>query len=309
MGISEILNSVLSIFVMILPGFALRRMKLLDQKHIGGLTTLVANVFLPCMVIDAMQMPFSREVWENCLTVMKVVLYALVIALLLTWLMVKLVKVSRNQLGVLFFMLLFSNTGFMGMPLLNALWGQEALFYAAILELATDIFMFTIGIAAIQYSAGEKARLSFRMLLTPGLFSVIVGLVLFLNNWTLPGFLGDGVELLGSATSATAMVIVGAMLGGMSLKQLLGDRKIYAVTFVRLFLVPAAVFVLLRLIMGDFSLVANSMVVLFSMPAAALSAILAEKYGADSEFGTKGVMLSTVLSVLTIPLWTLLLTL
>lgn len=109
--------------------------------------------------------------------------------------------------------------------------------------------------------------------------------------------------MVGDATTPLTMFLIGYQLGGMKLKEILGDRNVYAVSFVKLIVVPVLALVALRLLTGEFSLMEKVLILSFAMPAASMSAIFSQQYRGEAAFATKTVLLSTLLSVITIPVF------
>ena len=307
MGTIESLTSLAMIFVMIIPGLFLGRKNIVTEDQTAGLTTVVVNLTWPCLIIDSMQMPFSFEILKNSGFVTVIMLVIFVISYLISLLIVKFVKMDKSHRHLFTFMIMFANTGFMGIPIINAVYGEEATFYAAIYEMVANILIFTVGIMLIQMAADKNLRMHPRELLTPGLIAVIIGFLLFVLGITLPGFLGKSVYILGAATTPITMVAIGTMIGRMKVKDIFSSGTIYLMSFITLIIIPAITYLLLFVIMGESSLLAKVLVIDFAMPAAMCSAIFSRQYGADYEFASKGVMISTMLSMVTIPLFTILL--
>lgn len=121
MLILSILKSLVMIFIMILPGIFFRKFTPMTVENSDGVNSFLVNLAWPCLVIDAMQIPFS-----------------------------KMLRLTKTKMYLTIFMLMFGNTGFIGLPVIKALYGTEALFYAAIAELVNDTLLFTVGMACIQ---------------------------------------------------------------------------------------------------------------------------------------------------------------
>ena len=274
-----------------------------------GLTAIVTNLTWPCLVIDAMQIPFSFEVLKSCgyITVVLLVLFG--VSFLLSRLLVKITKMDKKHSYLFTFMIMFANTGFMGIPIINAIYGKDATFYASIAEMVNDIFLFTVGILLIQLSAGKQLRMDPKEFLTPGIFGVIIGFLLFLLNIQLPGFLGDSISIIGSATTPITMVAIGMQIGRMKIRDIFSGGTVYIMSFVKLLIIPAISYFIFFIVLNDSSLLAKVVTLDFAMPAAMCSAIFAQQYGADHEFTSKGVLISTLLSIATIPVFTIILSL
>jgi predicted permease len=307
MAIMEIINSLCMIFIMIIPGIIFRKKGLIDTNQSKGISTIVVNLTWPCLVIDAMQVKFSQEIFKRSQYIFVVVLLVFAIAFIVGFLLVKMLKIKQEQGGIFAFMLVFANTGFMGIPVINALYGKEAVFYASIIEMVNDIMLFTVGIMLIQLSAGIKTKISFKEFLTPGMIGVIIGYVMFLCNFQLPGFLGHSVNIIGSATTPLTMFVIGIQIGELRFKELLGNGSIYVMSFVKLLIIPIIALLIMRFIFDDTSLLAKVLIISFAMPVAACTTIFSQQYNADVGFATKGVLLSTVVSVATIPIFAMIL--
>ncbi|MDD5986211.1 MAG: AEC family transporter [Eubacteriales bacterium] len=306
-SIGESLNSLAMIFLMIVPGIICAKAKVLTPEQTGGINSLVANVTWPCLVVDAMQIDFSVTMLKQCGYSMIIMIIVFAAALGLAVLLGRCMSMKKQQSYIMTFMLIFANTGFMGIPVINALYGKEAVFYASIVEMVNDIFMFTVGIMLIQIAAGTAKKMELRSLLSPGMFGVIIGFLLFLFDIRLPGFLGRSVNLIGAATTPLSMIVIGLQVGQQSIRQLVGDIRMYVMSFMKLIVIPLIVFVIMIFILHDTSMLAKVLILEFAMPVAACTVIFSAQYKADVAFATRGVLLSTVLSIITIPLFTILL--
>ena len=205
------------------------------------------------------------------------------------------------------FMFLQGNTGFIGIPVIKALYGTNALFYAAIVEFANDIFLFTIGVLLIQMSAGVSLKIRPLDLLSPGLVGVIVGIVMFIMDFRLPDLLGGSIEMIGNATTPLTMFSIGFQLGSIRLKEFFKEWQVYAVLFVKLMIVPAITVIILMILSEEIALLEKVIIILFAMPIASVASIFSQQYKGEVEFATKSVLLSTVLSLVTVPIFAILL--
>ena len=178
-----------------------------------------------------------------------------------------------------------------------------AVFYAAIVELINDILIFTVGILLIQLSAGANLKVGFKQFINPGLIGVIIGLVLFLLNIQLPNLIGGSIEMIGNATTPLTMFCIGFQIGGLKFKEIAGDFQVYAICFVKLLIVPVLTLLVVKLWAGDFSMLEKVLIIGFAMPVGAVASIFSQQYKGEAAFATKSVLLSTVLSLITIPIF------
>ena len=157
MVVWPILSSLIMIFILIIPGVFFKKKNILTEDQNGAINSIVVNLTWPCLVIDAMQMKFSLEVLKDSAYILVVCLLILAIIFAISFPIAKLIKLPKTKQYLTVFMLLFGNTGFIGIPVIKALYGTDAVFYAAIVELINDILIFTVGILLIQLSAVKSA--------------------------------------------------------------------------------------------------------------------------------------------------------
>lgn len=302
-----ILNSLIMIFILIVPGLFFRKRGLLTENQNDAISSIVVNLTWPCLVIDAMQIQYSLQTLKDTgyISAMAAIIFAVLI--LISVPLAKLLRMSKTKQYVTIFMMMFGNTGFIGIPVIKALYGINAIFFAAIVELINDVFLFTLGIVLIQLSAGAQLKINPRQFLNPGLIGVIIGLTLFLLNIQLPELFGGCIEMIGNATTPLTMFVIGFQLGGLKLKEIAGDWKVYAVCFMKLLIVPVAALIVAKLWAGDLTLLEKVLVVSFAMPVASVSAIFSQQYKGEAAFATKTVLLSTVFSIITIPIFAIIL--
>lgn len=307
MGISEIIAPLAMLFMIIIPGFVFSRKNLINEIQSNGISTVIINLTWPCLIIDAMQVGFSKEVLINCGYISVIIIAASVIAFILAKILCKAIKLETYKTYLFTFMLLFANTGFMGIPIINALYSKEAVFYAALLDMVFDIFIYTVGIMLIQKSTSASAKASFKEFLSPGVFAIVLGFTMFLFDFRLPETIGGSVRLIGAATTPLAMFLIGYQLGKINMKELLGDINIYVLAAAKLLVIPAILFAIMHFTIGNDSLLAKVIVLEMSMPVAACTVLFTQQYRGDVAFATKGVLLTSVLSILTIPIFAIIL--
>lgn len=305
MGAIDVILALAKVFLMILPGYILVKLNLFSKTHSEAVSGLITTVTYPCLVISAMQMEFSWEILNNCKYVVLIFISVVLVAMGISKLLTLIVKLPATQTGIMAFMMVFGNTGFLGLPVLDALLGREAVFYGALADSSFDLLMFTIGVTLIRQAAKGEKKLgvleTMKGIINPCFIGVIIGLLLYISHITLPSVLGDSVEMLGNATSPLAMIVVGGHLGRIKFKDMFTTKPVYLVCLLKLILAPIIALIMVKLIIGGETLFGTVIVLEAAMPCAMLSVILSERYGADVEFATKGVMLTQILSLITIP--------
>lgn len=300
----DIISALAKTFIIILPGYIITKLGVINERHTEGMSSLITCVTYPCLVISAMQMEFSMRVLNNCKYVVLIFLVAVIAALIVSKLVSAIVKLPPERAGIFAFMLVFGNTGFIGLPVLKGLLGSEAVFYGALCDSSYDIFMFTIGIMLIRrgasdhkMSAGETAK----GLINPCLVGVLIGLTLYICRITLPEIIAVPVDRIGDITSPLAMMVVGSHLARVRIRDLFACGHAWLVCLMKLIVFPLIALGIVKLVIGTGSLLASVIVLQASMPVAMLSVIFSERYKADVAFASTGVMLSTLMCLVTIP--------
>ena len=306
MGITEVVIALAKVFIMILPGYLLSRMGMLKQNHTEALTLIITTVTYPCLVIDAMQMEYSTEVLNNC-KILVVLFFAIIsISLIIAKVIVHFLKLPASQSNILAFMMTFGNTGFLVLPVLNGLFGKEAVFYGALCDSTFDILMMSVGVMLIRMAAAGETKMNlaetFKSFVNPCFIGVIIGLILYICKITLPPIIGGPVASVGGITSQLAMMVVGAHLGRIRFRDIFTSKYPYLICLLKLLAAPALAILLVKVFIGLGSLFTTVIILESAMPCAMFAVILSERYKADVEFATKGVMMTTIVSLLTIPL-------
>ena len=202
--------------------------------------------------------------------------------------------------GVYSFMTIFGNVGFLGIPVAGALFGSEASLYAALLNIPFNLLAYTLGIALLS-SEGKKGPIQWKLLLNVPLIVSAASVVLLCLHVKLTGPLGRAVDMLGDMILPSSMVIIGASLGGQKLKDVFGDGRVYLFAPMRLVVVPVVLWAVMHHFVKD-PVFLGTMTLQGAMPVAAFATMLSIQYGGNVQMASKTVFVTTVLSVVTIPL-------
>lgn len=305
MNIDNLLFQMLMLVIIMAAGFVAYKCRVIDNAGNKTLSRLILFVTQPAMIIaSAVSSQLQLSAGETmsifaCGCGMYVVLF--ILAYLLTPLFGK----DRSMHGVCRFLIVFGNVGFMGFPVINALYGSDAVVIAAIYQIPFNVLAYSVGV--IMMTNGKSgARIRFRDVLTPALIASVASLFLMIFHVRFPAVLTKSLDTLGSMTVPGAMLVTGVTLGSASFDTIFKDKRVYAVCFSRLILTPIAVWAAARFVMqpllGVDPLYMDMLVVLSAMPSAAMTTMLCLEHDIDPRLGGNGVFLTTVLSVVTVPL-------
>ena len=289
---------VMTLFLLMLCGLAAAKTRLMNDHNLRGLNTLVLYFAQPALILHRLQIPASPEliieiIWVFVLACATMGLSGVIAVRLFA-------KEEQQRRSVLVSLSMLSNCGFMGFPIIIATMGDDALIYAVVFLAALNLIAWTL---TAYYFGGPKAMQPQKLLLNPTIWAIAGGLFLFFTGATLPAFANDALDMLGSTTTPLTMFVIGARLVSLR-KEHLRDVKLLLMCALRLVIFPAAILLLRFTPLPE--MVVSSVYLCTAMPCAAMTAMQAELYDSDKELASRGVALSTALSIATVPLMLLL---
>ena len=277
-----------------LPGFLLYKGKIITDTGAKELGKLLLYVILPATIVNSYNIGFSKEKAIGLLISLMLAIVVLGLSIVLSSAFFG----KKNPIEC--FGAAFSNAGFMGIPLVSAVLGSEAVYYAAAFVAILNILQWTYGVYCI---AGNKNAVSWKKIIgNPVLLSFFGGSLLFFAPIQLPDFLSEILVTVSGMNAPIAMLIIGMYLAQVSVRQLFFEAISYKVSLVRLLIIPAATACLLACIpLGDTNL-KQAMLILAAAPIGSNVAVYAQIYGCDYKQAVKEVVLSTLLSIISMPL-------
>jgi predicted permease len=291
-----ILTQVFTLFLLMGAGVAARRTGCFTDAVTHGLSDLLMNFCLPMLVLASFLRPFDPGMLANA---GRMLLYSLLVNLLLVLTgFLLFMKAPAGKRPVLRFITAFSNSGFMGLALLAAVFPDVGVFYGAVFGMGFNLCAFTFGI--LFFHAGGRRPDLRGLFLNPVILSTLAGLACFLGSVRVPLAVVGGLGLMGGMTMPVSMLIIGAMLAEARPMDILGGPAEYAVSAARLLLAPLLTLALCLLLRVD-PTIAKVLVLLEALPAATIVAIFGERYGGDRAFISRCTFLTTALSLLTLP--------
>lgn len=288
------------LFLLMLLGFLLKKKGMINEGNKGFLSDLVINVTLPASIIKAFQIEFNREILQSGLVIFLVAVGIQMGSYLLAAVLYR--KVETGHKKVLQYATICSNAGILGNPIAEGIFGSLGLLYASFYLIPQRTFMWSMGLTYFTEAPDRKSLVK-KIATHPCILAVVFGIIIMVFQIPLPGVIDQTVKSLAGANTAVSMLFIGSILTGVRFADLWTPLTIYY-NIVRLFLVPLLVWLCL-LPLGLDELVTGVSVVLAAMPAASVTAIMASKYHCDEVFATKCVVSTTILSMITIPLWCL----
>lgn len=292
------INTQLLLFLYMICGFAVSRMHVIREDNREALVRLLMDVAMPMMVLNAFNKPVTREQILSSLLVIVIAFAGCVVTGLIGLALYR--REDESKKKVLLYASMFSNAGNAGLPIISLVFGPLGVFYASMYLIPPRIFQWTVGLGL--FVKPEKGGWVKNVLLNPMVVMIYIGALLMVTGWQIPGVFGTAIANLGSMTGPLSMILIGATLAHMDWRMLF-DRSVLSASFFRLIVFPMLFAVVLSLIHAD-EMAMNICVILLAMPVASNTAAMAERYGGDYAFASACVSVSTLLSVLTVPVIT-----
>jgi predicted permease len=285
-----------TIFCLMLAGYVLTKTNILNADSRKHLANLLVNFVLPCNILVSFMMEFSRKILTDCLAIFLVSLCIQVIVVFSCKYFYP--KATAKQMPVLQYGTMVSNAGYMGNPIAQGLYGDLGLLYASVYLIPLRIVMWSVGVTCFTGSSGKGVFK--KAMLHPCIVAVFFGMFLMITGFRFPTGIDQTIRYAGNANTALSMIIIGNILAEVKPSEIL-DKRAFWFCGVRLLILPLLVLVGCQLLQID-EMVKQVSVVLAGMPAAATTAILASTYDGDAHFAAKIIFLSTLLSMLSVPL-------
>lgn len=288
------------LFTIMILGYIFRKAGMISDEGKSLLTDLVLYVTLPASIIKSFQIEFNHQILVSCIVVIVVAAGIQVGAWLLGMILYPGFPDERKK--VLQYATICSNAGILGNPIAEGIFGSMGLLYASIYTIPQRTFMWSIGLTYFTQAPDMKTLIK-KVSTHPCIVSMVIGMLIMVFQIPVQGFLSLTIKNIAGGNTFLAMSLVGTILAEVPFRSLPEKDTVYY-SFIRLFFIPFLVYLACHFAQVD-SLVTGVSVVLSGMPSASVTAVLAAKYGKDEVFATKCVVLSTLLSMVTVPLWCL----
>ncbi len=299
----------LTLFAIVVVGYIAGKLGYMGETFDKRLSKVVLDITCPALILSSAmtgELPDRRYILP--LLGISVLTYALLtgVALLLPRFLTK----KKDDEGVIGFAMMFGNVGFMGYPIVASIFGHEAVFYAAVLNVVNTFTVFTIGTMLVvgknQSTVAEKEMSRKKMLRkvlysTPMLSAYLTMLIVALEIKDIPEFISQPLTMIGNITVPAALLIIGSSMSQLPLRALLGNGTIYATTLMRLAILPVGIHYLMTLL-GFSSFVVGINTVVIAMPVATYGTILCLRHGKDTTLITEVTFITTLLAMISIPL-------
>ena len=299
----ENLEVMVVLFIIVILGYVLCRMGYMGDKFDRKLSAIVIDVTCPALILSSVMgdaMPDRTLI----LPLLGIGFLTYVLLLVYGFAVPRLISRSRDEQGMIGFALMFANVGFIGYPIVASIFGPQSVFYAALLNMPNTFFIFTAGVMLVK---GEYSirQLSIKVLFGPAMVAAFAAALIVAFGVKTPDIVARPITMVGNITVPAALMVIGSSMARLPLRDIIGSGKVYVVSALRLVVVPLSVYFLFRLC-GVNSLINNINTVVIAMPVASFGTMFCMKYGRNPSLMTEITFITTVGSIITIPLITLL---
>lgn len=299
-----VFTNVLILFMLMYIGYYMGIKKIVKYSSINDLSNILIDFAIPCTIVVSLIRPFSQKLLDQTILVMILMVIFHLSMTVLSYTFTNVLNVDKKKQGSWIFAMVFSNNGFIGYPLMYALYGNDGLFIMAMGNVIQNVFIFSIGIKMVNlnYEMTEKINIR-KIIFTRQNIAVVIGMVIFILQIPVAKPIFSLLTYVSNLTVPLSMMVVGLSLSRYNPKTMFTDPEVYRLSIVRMLIVP----LLLVIIFKMFSVDANQnlpFAILFftaALPSPAFTSIMAEKYNTSIGFASKCVFITTILSIITVP--------
>ncbi len=308
MHVEIIFTQIFILGILIAVGIVTSRFGVITIHAKDMLANVIFNITLPSMLLcNFSKLTITPRLLTNSLQIILSTILMMLFMLLVSWIITKILRMNKGEASIFKTHSVFGNIVYLGFPLILALYGEEGLLYAGMYQLVTNIMVWTIGVIILNQGKELSVWQNLKHIMNPNTFAVLIGFLMFLFSVKLPVVLMKSFGGLGDSTTYLSMLYIGSMMYYTNLKGYLNKKEVYVFTFSKLILLPVLVLLIFSKLITFFpgsidAIIISVLVLLSSMPAMANVVIMAKIFGADDKLATANVFVSTIVSLITLPL-------
>lgn len=291
------------LFIIVVLGYALCKLGYMGDKFDQKLSTIVIDITCPALILSSV-MGDTLPDRTLILPLLGVGFLTYILLLVFGFWVPRLIAKNRDDQGMIGFALMFANVGFIGYPIVSSIFGPQSIFYAALLNMPNTFFIFTAGVMLVKGEYSIKS-LNPKILFSPAMLAAFAAALIVAFGLRVPDLVARPVTMVGGITVPAALMVIGSSMARLPLREIIGSGKVYVSSLVRLVVVPVTLYLVFRACGVD-SVINNINTVVIAMPVASFGTMFCMKYGRNPSLMTEITFVTTVFSILTIPLVTML---
>lgn len=300
-----ILNTMCKLMFAAGVGYYLNKRGILDAKINAGISSLIIQVTSPCLIISSVT---SVDSSDKSLAIQLLLIAIVVYCVLpvLAFVLSRIFRFPKDVRKTYECMLIFANTGFIALPILQSIFGSEAAFYNSLLNMPFNFLFFSLGAYMLAQDGEEKFNFRPQQLLSVGIISSVLAIIIYFGDITLPTFISESLSFVGNITTPLSMISIGCSVATYSIKEILSNKDLYLIALLRLAVIPLITYFSLSALI-DNTMIIQMVTICFGMPVGSMVAMGACEYNGNIKAASSGVALTTILCVITIPIMLMLL--
>ncbi len=294
-------NQVFIMFLLIAVGYVLYRIRMVDEQTTDHLTKILLYIVTPSVIIQTYQVDYTKEKGQELLLALGLSAVAMAIGVVISFLVY--IKKNRESWDVEQFAVCFSNTGFMGIPLVTAIMGVSGIFYSNTYMMVFQFMCWTFGLYIMRRGAGDtlKPKELVRIILNPTVLCIVVGIALFFVQIRLPKPVGAALDYLASMNTPLAMLVSGMCMAKVDMVRAVARVRNYYILFLKLLMIPLGIILAFRILPGADN-IKLAILIVAACPTATNTMLFANLNGRDVGTASSLFTLSTLCSIITLPL-------
>ncbi len=304
MSILAVLKQMSTLALLMLTGYCANRFGILGKDAQKCLSKLLINITCPALILSSVTTGERLDSNQMLLMIFAAaIIYYLVLPVIARFFSLAVAREKRSEYQC---MLIYSNLGFMGIPVANAILGKESVLYISFFIAVCNISLFSYAIMLLDNRKAEGQKMQFSKMINPGTVSAVLAVLLYLFHISIPQVLLEPITSVGNTTTPLAMLLIGASLANSKPKEMFTEKSMILFTCLRLAVLPLLFWGICKLVISD-RLLAGVIVLISGMPVASNIVMLCNELNRDGDYIAKGVFFSTLFSVITIPVIALIL--
>lgn len=296
-----VVQQMLVLFAMMVIGFVAFRLNLLDAPACSKLSSLIVHILNPAIIINGVLGKDASKAGDLIAQNFVLIVLLFAILIVLSAPIAKLLRVKREQRSLYQMMTIFSNVGFMGIPVVSSIYGADAVIYVSFYILVYNLLLYSLGVWLIGRGSEQGVKFSIKKMCNTGVLACLISFLIFGLKIETPAAVNTFMGYVGNSAIPMSMIVIGASMAQADLKETFSDGKMLLYCAVKLIAIPVAMAVLVQFMPFD-PLLEGVFIIMMAMPVGSVVTLLAEEYGADRTLSSRGIVMTTVLCVVTLPI-------
>lgn len=313
MDFLPIFTKMVELFLIIIIGYVSTKLGVITKEIKAGLAKLILNIAIPCTIISSVANSEHIPSGKQIITLLLVSGSSYIVLFILSKITALIMGARGIQKGAVEFGIMFSNVGFIGFPVTQAIFGTEALLYTTMFNMPFNLLCYSLGVSMLngknltETNKEINWKHTMKLIFTPAMVSSLVAVIMALTKFQGPAMIGDTLEMVGNITTPGALLVIGSSLSEIPVKAMFNNVRAYVFTLMSVVVTPLVMYCIYRPFTASDPMLLGVCVIISAMPVATAGTMLCVEYGGDERFMAQITFLTTLASVVTIPLMALIL--